>query len=150
MNRSAGRPAAGVGVAYSPARGPVALNSMSMRPASCATGRRYASTAGSSRASMTPGRARPPAAAICLAAALRPSSPRPAKNTSAPSAANALATAGPIGPPAPQLRPRTQARQPKARQHGAAEVGQRADPPARQRQDQQAGGPAGLTAGAMG
>src|SRR6516225_12130464 len=71
MNRSAGRSTAGVRLAYSLTRGPVALNSMSIPPASCATDWMYASTAGSSKTSMTSGRARPPAATISLATTWR-------------------------------------------------------------------------------
>ena len=44
-----------------------------------------------------------------------------------------------------QLYARKHARQPKPWQHGVVEVHQRADPSARQGEDQQAGGPADLT-----
>src|SRR5215472_14495344 len=75
---------------------------MSILPACSATSSRYRFTPASSRASTTVADALPPAAVICSATASKLGFVRPAKKTRAPSAANSLATAAPIEPPAPK------------------------------------------------
>src|SRR6516162_543981 len=106
MNSATGKSTAGLPLPYSAMRGPVALNSMSIPPACLTIRSRYSSTALSSRASMTAWLARPPSSLICRVTASRVLSVRPARKTSAPSAANFRATAAPIEPAAPNTTAR--------------------------------------------
>src|SRR5216683_2303965 len=101
MNSSTGKSTAFLPLPYSVARGPTALKTMSMRPACLTMPSTYALTAASSRASTTCVCARPPDFLICSATASTLDLLRPDRNTSAPSAANSLATAAPTEPPAP-------------------------------------------------
>src|SRR5215472_96778 len=101
INSSIARSTAFFPFPYSFTRGPTALNTMSMLPVCFMMQSMYSLTAASSRALITAACTRPPAAVICFVTSSTLGLVRPARKTSAPSAANSFATAAPIEPPAP-------------------------------------------------
>src|SRR5215467_5932938 len=102
MNSSIGNSTAFFPFPYSLARGPAASRTISILPVCFTTPSMYWLTAAASRISVTAACAPPPLAVICFATASTVDLVRPDMKTSAPSAANSLATAEPIEPPAPK------------------------------------------------
>src|SRR5918994_6670385 len=103
MNFATGRSMVLVALPYSVGCGPMALNTMSTRPAVATTWSRWRLTASSSRASNSTAAAVGPSAEIASATACTRDFVRPERNRCAPCAANSLATAAPTYPPAPKI-----------------------------------------------